>query len=324
MDTSAPVASTWKSSLLAQIGAVKAVVANTDRPGLKQYGAALMIAASLAIGGLAPATAHAAPAQSSTPVASAEFINGQPETSSIVDQFGKAPNWSSEIHSSKHQRMAAFEHLMKSSSELPLAGKIVAVNNFFNKKIAYLDDVHAWGANDYWATPLETLSNGAGDCEDFAIAKYFALERLGVPTDAMKITYVKSSTFTEAHMVLLVSREGREDPMVLDNMVDKVEPFSKRTDLSAVYSFNDQGLFMGSSGSAIAGVERIGKWQNVLNKVGTEVQALARSNAASPYSTEMMGTKSLAESTEFKIELPKEASPASKYDHSESSKPGFS
>ena len=48
--------------------------------------------------------------------------------------------------------------------------RLTRVNDFFNRRIRFDDDSAVWKQADYWATPLETLAAGAGDCEDFAIA----------------------------------------------------------------------------------------------------------------------------------------------------------
>ena len=61
------------------------------------------------------------------------------------------------------------EGLRPDSSELE---RLTLVNTFFNKNIRFGTDLEVWEQEDYWATPLETLGRGAGDCEDFAIAKY--------------------------------------------------------------------------------------------------------------------------------------------------------
>ena len=53
--------------------------------------------------------------------------------------------------------------------------KILIVNDFFARNLRYRTDIQLWQQNDYWATPLETLGKGFGDCEDYAIAKYINL-----------------------------------------------------------------------------------------------------------------------------------------------------
>jgi predicted transglutaminase-like cysteine proteinase len=71
------------------------------------------------------------------------------------------------------------------------AAKLEAVNQFFNRRIVFRDDQEVWHTDDYWASPLETLSQGMGDCEDFAIAKYFSLLAVGVPASRLRLVYVR-------------------------------------------------------------------------------------------------------------------------------------
>ncbi|HPX55908.1 MAG TPA: transglutaminase-like cysteine peptidase, partial [Syntrophales bacterium] len=69
------------------------------------------------------------------------------------------------------QRLLSWEDLIrkdKTSSDLQ---KLEKVNRFFNR-MEFVDDIQLWGVQDYWATPIEFISRNAGDCEDFAIAKY--------------------------------------------------------------------------------------------------------------------------------------------------------
>ena len=54
------------------------------------------------------------------------------------------------------------------------------VNEYFNRRIRFAEDSAVWSQPDYWATPLETIARGAGDCEDFVFAKYFTLRELGI------------------------------------------------------------------------------------------------------------------------------------------------
>lgn len=308
----------WKSSLLQRIGVTKTVVAEQDRPNIRKYGAALMVAAAIALGSMAPGAAHAGPDQQSAQ-ATGDFVSSQAATSNIQNSFGRIPSWSSSVKSNQEQRLADFDSMLQSSKHLSFEGKVNAVNTFFNKRIAYMQDRDAWGKEDYWATPLETLKKGAGDCEDFAIAKFFALEQLGVPQSAMKITYVKSTRFSEAHMVLLASKEGSKNPVVLDNMTMKALPFTQRTDLKPVYSFNEQSFFYGVSNKSAGGISNMSKWTDVLSRISTEASTLAKAGTKgpNPYDMKMMNTKSLDQSIEAKIELPaKQATRASSRDSS--------
>jgi transglutaminase-like putative cysteine protease len=60
-----------------------------------------------------------------------------------------------------------------------LSEQLIQVNRYVNE-IQYMQDVANWGESDHWAAPAEFFANG-GDCEDYAIAKYFLLRELGVP-----------------------------------------------------------------------------------------------------------------------------------------------
>src|SRR6185436_8692069 len=66
------------------------------------------------------------------------------------------------------------------------------VNAYFNR-IPFLADSTHWAAEDYWATPAETVASNGGDCEDYSIAKYFLLKEFGVPVERLRITYVKAT-----------------------------------------------------------------------------------------------------------------------------------
>jgi predicted transglutaminase-like cysteine proteinase len=151
--------------------------------------------------------------------------------------------------------------------------KVRRVNDFFNRRISYAEDIEIWGQSDYWATPLEVMSRGLADCEDFATSKYFSLLQMGVPADRLRITYVKAriggmhSKVVIAHMVLGYYPDRSGEPMILDNLIDEIRPASRRLDLTPVFSFNSEGLWVGvtqgkqSNGSPTA---RLSRWRDLL------------------------------------------------------------
>lgn len=145
--------------------------------------------------------------------------------------------------------------------------KLELVNNFMNQT-PFLSDLEHWGKEDYWATPVEFLSTNGGDCEDYSIAKYFALRSLGVPDEKLRITYVKELViYNEAHMVLAYFPTPDAEPLVLDNINKSIRPASARTDLLPVYSFNGSGLWLAKDqtgrGQSVGGSDRIGHWKDV-------------------------------------------------------------
>ncbi|MDE3735455.1 transglutaminase-like cysteine peptidase [Pseudomonas resinovorans] len=146
------------------------------------------------------------------------------------------------------------------------------VNRFFNAKLRFTDDIRLWGETDYWATPLQALRTGAGDCEDFAIAKYFSLRQLGVPSEKLRITYVKALRLNQAHMVLTYYASPGAMPLVLDNLVGVIRAADQRTDLLPVYAFNAEGLWLAGSGGGkqVGDAKRLSRWQELLKKMKAE------------------------------------------------------
>ena len=165
-------------------------------------------------------------------------------------------------------RLLAWNELMQSNSSLGETEKLTLVNSFFNRQFRFSDDSRNWRQTDYWATPVEALIKGAGDCEDYSIAKYFTLRRLGVPSDKLRITYVKALQYNQAHMVLTYYASPTATPLVLDNLIGEIRPASLRKDLLPVYAFNAEGLYLpnGKKGDS----KKLSRWQELLQKMKAE------------------------------------------------------
>ncbi|MDP1690484.1 MAG: transglutaminase-like cysteine peptidase [Burkholderiaceae bacterium] len=151
--------------------------------------------------------------------------------------------------------------------------KLDAVNTYFNRRIAWVDDAQVWGQADYWASPLETLAQGRGDCEDYTIAKYFSLLAMGIPDARLRLVYVRAQIggASQAHMVLAYYAQPDAEPLILDNLITTLRPASRRPDLVPVFSFNSEGLWQGV-GSQSAGdpQARLSRWREVLAKARAE------------------------------------------------------
>lgn len=160
--------------------------------------------------------------------------------------------------------------LLETSRGLSEQEKLVAVNNFFNRKIKFTDDIIHWQKEDYWATPFEFIGTGAGDCEDFSIAKYFSLLELGVSDDKLRMTYVKALAYNQAHMVVTYFPEPGSVPLVLDNINPAIKPATQRKDLLPVYSFNGAGLWLAKErglGKKAGSSGRITLWKDLNKKL---------------------------------------------------------
>lgn len=145
----------------------------------------------------------------------------------------------------KH-RVASWGNLMQAdrqNSEIKESLKLNHANTFFNQ-VEWVTDLEHWGEEDYWATPIETLASNGGDCEDFSIGKYFTLLETMVDPQKLRITYVKSKTYNQAHMVLAYYETPGAEPLILDNIDQSIKPASQRQDLVPVYSFSGSGIWL--------------------------------------------------------------------------------
>jgi len=148
------------------------------------------------------------------------------------------------------------------------AAMLSEVNRMLNR-VRFVDDRVHWGEVDYWATPAESIGSDGADCEDFSIAKYFLLKELGVPIARLRLTYVKSLKLNQAHMVLAYYERPDAEPLVLDNLEDRVRPASQRADLVPVYSFNDEEVWIemrGRSGSPT----QLRNWRALMDRLDWE------------------------------------------------------
>ena len=172
------------------------------------------------------------------------------------------------------QTVAAWRQLIEESRALPEGEKVNRVNTFFNRRILFKTDLEVYHQEDYWATPLEFMGNGAGDCEDFAIAKYMTLQMLGIGNEHLRLVYVRykvGGAPAIAHMVLGYYPQPTEEPLILDNMISSVRPASGRSDLSPVFSFNSDGLWVGGAAASSADpTTRLSRWRDVLVRMRQE------------------------------------------------------
>ncbi len=170
------------------------------------------------------------------------------------------------------QAQALVQQIERSSTHEE-AQRLKEINDFFNRRLAFRDDAVTWGVPDYWATPLESLEKRAGDCEDYAIGKYFSLAATGVPTTRLRMVYVRARQQGQslAHMVLAYYPQPGAEPLILDNLRPDVLPASQRPDLTPVFSFNTEGLWQGA-GAVTAGdpMARLSLWRELVAKVRAE------------------------------------------------------
>ncbi|WP_238484048.1 transglutaminase-like cysteine peptidase [Vibrio salinus] len=168
------------------------------------------------------------------------------------------------------RRVELWREDLEQFKTLPTLMKLKRVNQFMNR-MHWVTDKKLWGKNDYWATPLEFLGVGAGDCEDYTISKYFSLLEIGIPDSKLRLVYVKAITYNQFHMVLAYYETPSSEPLILDNINPKIEPASKRRDLLPIYSFNGRNLWlMKSKNGQLAGdSSRLSLWNDLRNRART-------------------------------------------------------
>lgn len=172
------------------------------------------------------------------------------------------------------ERVAAWEELMSAGRDWPEGVKLERVNRFFNR-LRFVSDQEHFGRRDYWATPVEMLGSGGGDCEDFSVAKYFTLRQMGVAEARMRITYVRARELQQTHMVVAYYTSPEAEPLILDNLVEEIRPASRRPDLVPVYSFNGDGLWRAverGAGRRVGDAESLGRWRDLLQRMQREYQ----------------------------------------------------
>ena len=173
-----------------------------------------------------------------------------------------------------YQDVVELQQLITQLKTATEAEKLKQINDFFNRKINYAEDIDLWGKSDYWATPLEAIGRQAGDCEDYSIAKYVFLKILNVPNEKLRLTYVRAELnfdgvrMIRAHMVLSYYPSPQATPLILDSLKPDNLPASSRTDLTPIFSFNDKGLWVGGGNKPKSdATSHLSKWRDVLTRM---------------------------------------------------------
>lgn len=151
---------------------------------------------------------------------------------------------------------------------------LAEVNDFFNGA-RYESDGLGCDEVDRWATPLEFISRDAGDCEDFAIAKYFTLRAAGIGMGRLRLLYAKVLPGRMPHMVLAYFAAPGTNPLILDNLTSHIKPLSECGYLVPVYAFNEALVWLFRDSRTPVDVCAAGTlvlWRKLLERVAQEQQ----------------------------------------------------
>jgi predicted transglutaminase-like cysteine proteinase len=140
-----------------------------------------------------------------------------------------------------------FLRIVDSGRQRDGRARLGEINHAINLAIRPMEDFAQYGEVDVWSSPLVTFNTGAGDCEDYAIAKYVALQMAGIPAEDLRIVVVLELN-GEGHAVASVRLDGHW--LILDNqrmvMVEDVNARSYRPrfviDASGVMEYSNTPL----------------------------------------------------------------------------------
>jgi predicted transglutaminase-like cysteine proteinase len=130
------------------------------------------------------------------------------------------------------------EIVKRSAGQSPIA-QIEEVNSAVNRA-PYREDQAQFGREDIWQTPLAFARNG-GDCEDYAIAKYFVLKLLGFADANLRVVVLTRKGTNEVHALLLARAD--QDWLVLDNRDDRPGRLKELADWVPQYAVNETSGF---------------------------------------------------------------------------------
>jgi predicted transglutaminase-like cysteine proteinase len=118
--------------------------------------------------------------------------------------------------------------------------QIAEINRSINLNIRPVSDLALYGVNERWTTPLVTFASGAGDCEDYAIAKYVALQQIGIPESDLRLVVVYDHNTHEHHAVASVRHGGRW--LILDNRALAIQEDVEIAHFNPLFVLNSQNV----------------------------------------------------------------------------------
>lgn len=167
-------------------------------------------------------------------------------------------------------RLQRFEDFLTEAKKFSEYKKLYRTNSYINRILPGYDKV-VQNTPDYWSTPKQFLIQGKGDCEDYAITKYFALNKLGISKKKLYMAIVKVKTRRTLHMVTLYFKTPNSIPLVLDNLSWKVLPLDKRKDLEVKVIFNENDSYILKNHKKHKKVKinwgKSNKWENLLYRI---------------------------------------------------------
>ena len=174
---------------------------------------------------------------------SVEFTNaslrGLPQWQKILSRMASdGPAFAECTSDNEHcstPALRSWRQLQIAAAPLARMDKLHAVNRFFNRW-PYKTDRELYGRREFWASPSEFMAR-SGDCEDYAIAKFFALRQLGFGSDELRIVVLYDRIRNIGHAVLAVYEPN--DILILDSLSNFITSHMRYRHYIPQYSMNE-------------------------------------------------------------------------------------
>lgn len=140
-------------------------------------------------------------------------------------------------------RLQQWQQILNHSKGKSEVEQLKLTNDFINL-IEFIHSTFYQDGLDYRLSPMAFLILGAGDSEEFSMAKYFTLRKMGIQASRLRLTYTERQSNLTPHMVLAYYPSADADPLILDYLDKTIRPLSQRQDLRPVYSFDAEQLWL--------------------------------------------------------------------------------
>lgn len=163
-----------------------------------------------------------------------------PKWTSVLARYEKAGDVpDNECEKSKYRPCDAIRQWHKMLSSIRgknFREQLSEINSWGNAHPYIVDQIN-WGVEDYWETPNEFMAVN-GDCEDYAIAKYYSLRALGVSREKLRIIVLQDFNLGGIIHAVLGVYDG-EELLILDNQIRQVMPAAKIYHYRPIYAVNE-------------------------------------------------------------------------------------
>jgi len=168
-----------------------------------------------------------------------EGLNPFPKWSKALDKYfeeGKKLDGSCAENRFNKCHYQQWEKLLADLRDKDTLFQLRSINEYMNR-FRYIMDPVNWNLRDYWESPGEFFWK-FGDCEDYSIAKYLSLRRLGVAHE-MRVVVLQDLNLNVAHAVLAVYVKGTV--YILDNQLRAVVESDRIRHYRPIFSLNETG-----------------------------------------------------------------------------------